>query len=280
MSEFLDRLAGRALKLVPTLQPRVPTRYEPQQVMAGSSDLAFTADEPLATLVPSDSLTKERQRRSASSADTARDGSNTNGQSALDAGSLPPPPLQPIPKNDLTIELPEKDQWIHAESAYRQSSDRPRPIALDEKSIEPVPERSYSPLKINPPSPKRVDTASSQLHDLHSTPTIASNLAAPEEPSTKVGEPHRESNRQLQLDSQVEPRRMDGKRSAVEALKLQRVQDPRVEASRNQPDVHITIGKIEIRAASIPQPSPRPVKNGPVVMSLEEYLRKRSGGEA
>jgi len=49
-------------------------------------------------------------------------------------------------------------------------------------------------------------------------------------------------------------------------------------ASQPEPTINVTIGRIEVRATVLPQKNlPEPVKRLPV-MSLEEYLRRRTGG--
>ncbi|HYY93299.1 MAG TPA: hypothetical protein VE713_02180 [Pyrinomonadaceae bacterium] len=46
---------------------------------------------------------------------------------------------------------------------------------------------------------------------------------------------------------------------------------------RSEPDVHVTIGRVEVRAT--PPPSPPMRRNAPQPMSLDEYLRRRTSGE-
>jgi hypothetical protein len=46
---------------------------------------------------------------------------------------------------------------------------------------------------------------------------------------------------------------------------------------RSEPDVHVTIGRVEVRAT--PPPSPPVRRNAPQPMSLDEYLRRRTSGE-
>lgn len=55
-----------------------------------------------------------------------------------------------------------------------------------------------------------------------------------------------------------------------------RTEDP---ASRPEPVIHVSIGRIEVRATTSPQKqAPRPEIRSPV-MGLEEYLHRRSGGQ-
>ncbi len=47
--------------------------------------------------------------------------------------------------------------------------------------------------------------------------------------------------------------------------------------SDNSPEVHVTIGRIEVRAVTSPEPQRR--RESPETVGLDEYLRKRSGGK-
>jgi hypothetical protein len=62
------------------------------------------------------------------------------------------------------------------------------------------------------------------------------------------------------------------------AIPLDRLWQKESEPAREQPSptIHVTIGRVEVRAVSPPvRETPRP--KGPTVLSLEEYLRRRAG---
>lgn len=44
------------------------------------------------------------------------------------------------------------------------------------------------------------------------------------------------------------------------------------------PNVHVTIGRVEVHAIHSPAPSPKPAKRAPPKLSLDDYLQKREGG--
>jgi hypothetical protein len=48
--------------------------------------------------------------------------------------------------------------------------------------------------------------------------------------------------------------------------------------SRVEPTIRVTIGRIEVRAVSPPEPPPRRTKQPTPKMSLDDYLRSRNGG--
>ena len=48
--------------------------------------------------------------------------------------------------------------------------------------------------------------------------------------------------------------------------------------SRTEPTIRVTIGRIEVRAVSPPEPPPRRTKQPAPKMSLDDYLRSRNGG--
>lgn len=49
-------------------------------------------------------------------------------------------------------------------------------------------------------------------------------------------------------------------------------------AARQEPVVHITIGRVEVRAAAEPQPAPRRGPRRRQALGLDEYLRRKAGG--
>jgi hypothetical protein len=49
-------------------------------------------------------------------------------------------------------------------------------------------------------------------------------------------------------------------------------------SSKSAPTIRVTIGRIEVRAVQSPAPAPKPVKQRPPKLSLEDYLRKRARG--
>lgn len=50
------------------------------------------------------------------------------------------------------------------------------------------------------------------------------------------------------------------------------------ETAMTQPTIHVTIGRVEVRATPPPAPSQKKGPSKPAVMSLDEYLRQRNGG--
>ena len=44
------------------------------------------------------------------------------------------------------------------------------------------------------------------------------------------------------------------------------------------PVIHVTIGRLEVRAAAQPHVPPRPAREQPPVMELDDYLRQRASG--
>jgi hypothetical protein len=49
-------------------------------------------------------------------------------------------------------------------------------------------------------------------------------------------------------------------------------------SSTPAPNVHVTIGRVEVRAVHSPAPAPKPAKRAPPKLALEDYLQKREGG--
>lgn len=53
----------------------------------------------------------------------------------------------------------------------------------------------------------------------------------------------------------------------------------RKQTPQPEPTIHVTIGRVEVRAAPPAAPPPKARRSEPPVMSLDEYLRKRAGGD-
>jgi hypothetical protein len=51
-----------------------------------------------------------------------------------------------------------------------------------------------------------------------------------------------------------------------------------VETRASAPAIHVTIGRVEVRAIQSAAPLPKPAKPKPPKLSLEDYLQKRDGG--
>jgi hypothetical protein len=52
-----------------------------------------------------------------------------------------------------------------------------------------------------------------------------------------------------------------------------------VEHGESAPTIKITIGRVDVRATVPERPAPRPAAERPAALSLEEYLKERSGGK-
>lgn len=92
----------------------------------------------------------------------------------------------------------------------------------------------------------------------------------------------------LRSATEVRPAPSPSASTSRAAAKTTMVIQPRVEAPREQatmppsspppsPTIHVTIGRVEVRASSPSPPSRRP-RPQPAVMSLDEYLEQRASG--
>jgi hypothetical protein len=57
--------------------------------------------------------------------------------------------------------------------------------------------------------------------------------------------------------------------------------EPREQLAANQPPaIHVTIGRVEVRAVMAPGPPPKAATPPGPKISLEEYLKQRNGGRS
>lgn len=61
------------------------------------------------------------------------------------------------------------------------------------------------------------------------------------------------------------------------ASEFSRLQMPVQSREEREPTIQVTIGRIEVRATSAPAPAPGKERSAPRVMSLDEYLQRRTG---
>ena len=61
------------------------------------------------------------------------------------------------------------------------------------------------------------------------------------------------------------------------ASEFSRLQMPVQSKEEREPTIHVTIGRIEVRATLAPAPASGKERSAPRVMSLDEYLQRRTG---
>ncbi|MGB3461143.1 hypothetical protein [Rhodanobacter lindaniclasticus] len=245
MSDFIDRLAARAIGGEAALAPRLPSLFEPLQ----RAPVMAMADEGEAPV-------------------RARD----TGPMPPAASATTPPPSPPVPAKEL-IEA-RAARTASAEQAPlplpgRAATDTPpapmpppraaapvRAMAAEPSRVTPVSERTAA--TPSPVSPRESRIAPSR-HEAAHPPTAAGALLPAPAPvfATTNG-----------LPASSQPDR------AAAMRRPRDVPAGRESRTSSEPVVHISIGRLEVRAAPTAAAPPRR-RDGPRPSSLDDYLRQR-----
>jgi hypothetical protein len=266
--DFLSGLIDRAFDRAPVLQKRKPSLFEPVDLTRGEwSDIAIEAP-PAHAVSPAERSLPEPPRLARSRGDVAlppaveapraERGSQTepakrgpDDRAALRSPSTDPPP---IPRETRTVErvverlAPERivERHTHTEEKTIEH----REIHMERSGRA---QRLEGPLTKRgrpvPAVPRPAPVLEKQRPAVIATP--ARPLPQPQRPATPAA-PHRAS--------------------AVRTT-------PAPVAASPEPAIHVTIGRIELRAAAPPQ-APRPVASRPRPprLNLGAYLKERGGG--
>ena len=242
MSDFLDRLAARAIGSGPMLAPRLPSLFESLQrasvtpaVDTGEAASRQREAAPAVTVTPTATPARAPQAP----------------VTALAAG----PPVAPTAVGPVTVpRLP------HVAASAPGSLARPAPIAAPTPSpaIEcavgpPTQTRTEAVFAPLPAPPRQTRIAAQSMQTMRSPPTNGALLPASTPVFGAAAAPARSSHAAMRNSAaQADPAHASG-----------------------EPVVHVSIGRLEIRAA----PSATPVRrrDGPQPSSLDDYLRQRGG---
>ncbi|MCC6444421.1 MAG: hypothetical protein IT210_13330 [Armatimonadetes bacterium] len=286
MADFLTRLAERALGLAPTVEPVIAPRFAP------GPGFEPEEQEPM-PVFEEQSIEPPRQDDAAS---------RLPDPPALRNSPFAPAPLRPEPEPAAATE----------ESASSEAT-RPQPMSADVRIY--APDRQSAPLLPLPEAPTVADISSqsagmSQVSAPIPTAPIEPLPQAPQ--AQNVGQAQSIQERQavktiLPYEAQVtvdtiQPRpRTEGHEPLVAeepapgpirplpvhpvAARPQVSSPPERAAGRDAPadesgppPIRVTIGRVEVRAVfPPPRPKAEPAKSGPA-LSLEDYLKQRSGG--
>ncbi|MBI2278266.1 MAG: hypothetical protein HYU74_13000 [Dechloromonas sp.] len=274
MSGFLHQLAARSLGLAPAAQPRAALPYAAPapETLAAAVESAPAA---LPSLAPAPTLPAPPRLRG--DVKPAHDLAPLHGQPASDAGDDPaasadgrPAPTAPSPHPTV---LPQT-------AALRHGAHESLPPAPPRRDMPVNP-----PLTVGPASRSAEPTAapnshpvgavsSDRLSDLESlvsrllSPATHRPAPAPEPPgSPTTGTPPPTGWRP---DQTLTVRPQAGREDLAKAA------GP---APETTPEVHITIGRLEVNPPSRPAPPP-PRPRGPAPLALGDYLARRAGGRS
>lgn len=244
MSDFLDRLAARAIGGETTLAPRLPSLFEPLQ-RAPIMPLADAREAPpperceaapAMQAVPAEALTSAAPARTSARPAAARVApiahvvaatSASAAASAAQYASAPP---------------------IVGERASTPAVDRPASPSVLARPATPAP-LPVQPRQVRV-APDRQETARTPASNGALLPTPASVFAAPRTAPARS---------ERTVATRAAAARTEGKADGA-----------------GEPVVHVSIGRLEVRAAPVAAAPPRR-REGPQPGSLDDYLRQRGG---
>jgi len=244
MSDFLDRLAARAMGSEAMLAPRLPSLFEPLQ---------STPIMPLA---------ETRDAR-------ARDADRTPETVATPAAVRPPSAhaVEPIRRSAPPAMSPDRtapSEPASAAAIARDVAGPPAPVAsavlrgsMVERSAEPVRSEDLSKARTSSTVQPRRTRIEAAQPEAKPAPVAGSLWPAPEPVFSRP-------------DASSEPARSG--RATASPLRAAKVGSSSETAA--EPVVHVSIGRLEVRAApSAAAPLRR--RSGPQPASLDDYLRQR-----
>jgi hypothetical protein len=250
VSDFLAILAERSLGQVPAIRPRLPARFEPEDLRSRApADEATGWAGAMEVGVPAQSSREPTVLPRPTAAPAPH----------LDTSQPAPRPARETPPApDSAARLPDRPV-VAAEPAPRAT---PIPRPLERNEDEPLPVQRP---RVAPAVP---------LSAVIRVPALALP-AAPAPANTHQADPVEEKPAARAALVAVRPsvQPLPAIRSMRES---ERREPPRLPPTEPQaPVIHVTIGRIEVRA-SAPQPSQKaqPVSQPPVE-KLEDYLRAR-----
>lgn len=268
MSDFLASLTARSFGTETAIRPRLASLFEP--VRNGEAALREApAVEPIDTAIAREvEVESEGERKRSRPAPAWReDGKASNAKRSEDANSVSPivsPPRDDseYPRPTVLADEREKEDTVVGPKV------RPRraPVSQAENANESEPAlRSHS----EDDTPKRVSTraaAASAIRD-ESSENDHRGLVLPPKVFPELTAEMKNAALAMKVGPGTPKREKAG--SAWPAL-----------AAEPEPSVHVTIGRIEVRATSESKQAGRPRTASPV-MSLEEYLHRRTqrGGQ-
>jgi hypothetical protein len=277
MNDFLTNLAARALHTAPVVQPRLASRFEPPPAgerffqddsFAGEAEsFSESATPAAAPTTVADSALQMRTRAKRGDLDAAHvkplpprgePAANESRRALARASSHAPSPRETNTESTSTI-------------VVKTVIERPAPIDRVPHSI--ADESSKSPNPGLPAVPAPVADIEHERQPLRDAFQVESTpFPDPPRPAEPVARSDTKTaaGREIVVTPRVTPAPV----SSPPVARRDRAPEP-------APVVHVTIGRIEVRAvtasATALPAAPRPAAKSPV-LSLDDYLRERNGG--
>lgn len=275
MSGFLHQLAARSLGLAPEVRPRAALPYAApaRDTLAAEANALQAAPTGLAPEAQALALTAPKAPAGNFKADNAhpaplvaeRSADNFAAERPVNAGS-PATSTGNEPLRVLPSRLPRPaDPQIGIEAGHRDAKTSPAipPAAPTHLRAEPPPAQNSQPGEDNEPS---------HFADLES---LVSRLLKQEtnQPPTPLNA--------TPSPASAKPPATTQRPAPVSTIRPQAGRErPAITETEPSPEVHITIGRLEVNPPSRPVPPPPPRPRGPAPLSLADYLARRNGGRS
>jgi hypothetical protein len=300
VNDYLTNLATRSLKLTPALEPRSQSRFEPpapggvrpRATAPGESALdAKTEEVESAAPAASPGAAGRRasgplalaERKSESIAPPPRETSTS--QSSGKAGSSPDSSTGRSVHPQETIRRPEPTSRflpaIHATADRGGAIGRPLPNTVESMKAEAAvrPETQQNGEE-SPRSPLELRTRSlidEQVVIKEILRQGESERVVAGAPAAEIGSPAREPERPATSSPIVAQPRVT---PLFEDRRGDRAGRGDERAAPPSPTIHVTIGRVEVRATQPASPSSPKQRQARPAMSLDDYLRGRGNGGA
>lgn len=298
MADFLTRLAGRTLGVVPTVQPMIAPMYAPDTALPGVQAGLPLFEEDVSTSVPGQPWPAGRERMNLpmhKPLPAPTEGQESEASIFTSPISFSSPQETLLPQSDTQARAAQPvlpaisgDSQSTLSSIFASSEEGQQSVAHDmplspSTAPLPVPERAKplhmregQALPLEPaqrPSGSASFMAQEQQEDSAPHTVIHMNSA---ERQRVVGNLHqsalsasadthsRASMRRVATDAGTNRYELSSQEAAASALAT--------------PTIQVTIGRIEVRATQPPPAQQQSSRPGPRVMSLEEYLNQQAKG--
>lgn len=243
MSDYLSHLVERSFAPIPAVRPNTPSRFE-------SSPAKSTVDSPAEVDLPVDSKTTASPQR----------------------------PVELAESNASRIPNPARDKNHHAQRQFTGP-----PLSGTQEKTSAKTSAPFSPFATIPsPSQNSSPTPRHAEDSVRSIPKLPRTI----QPVDNATGSTRGINAESHFSPEIRPNtaatkgtlRLDGSRPASPVTRKENGSSPSRETSAPPSTIHVTIGRVEIKATT---PAPALSRTSPIknqAMSLETYLQRRSNG--
>ena len=293
MSDFLTHLVQRALSPTAEVRPRFPSRFETAPSPVPFADADFANEEKSPPRAPAQTATRFAEAPGNSAATTEqnipRQAASPTQENLREANA----PVAAAPRMGATPspsaargESPVAVAIAPRDSTHERAGELPRGTQSSSPQSASPPDlaTTLSPEKISraaptanristPPNPARAEPGSILPPSPEPPPHEAAARPAAFAPPPAPPRPRKP----LEIHATKSPAPRTAESAAARAPAPRVASTAPVAEAPGPPPIHVTIGRLEIRATTPPAP-PRPAAPTPARMGLDDYLHRARGG--